>query len=275
MLTFDAWWEAFVELERLYPRVLPLTLWRAWELAWYRRYRLPEPVLDLGCGDGRFFRQIWPQVPQADGVDVSPQAVAAAVQEGVYRQVFQTPAHDLPLPDQAYAAVFSNCALEHMDEIDRVFAEVARVTRPGGKWLFSVVTDHLVEWAPLRALVEALGVPERADALWQAYLKFHHLVNPLSREAWLEKVESAGFRVLEAWPIVPEPFARAFLFLDELWHVERPLGKGEMGGVLQRYLLGLERYEEGFRHILRGLWALEPPTEQSEGAGLIVWAERR
>jgi hypothetical protein len=33
-----------------------MILWRGWEFAAYRRSVLPEPVLDIGCGDGRFFR---------------------------------------------------------------------------------------------------------------------------------------------------------------------------------------------------------------------------
>jgi len=272
-LNFEEWWKTFVELERLYPRILPLTLWRAWELAFYRHYQLPEPVLDVGCGDGRFFRQIWSPVPRADGVDLSPQAVTLARQEQVYQRVFCAPAHALPLPTGTYAAVFSNCALEHMDHIDRVLAEMARVTCSGGRLLFSVVTDRLVVWAPLRRLAATLGETQRGEALWQAYADFHHLVNPFTRAVWEEKIEQVGFRVLESWPIVPEPFARFFLFLDELWHVKSS-SNGEVGEVLRRYLLGLPRYEEGLYRILQGLWVLEPPTAQGEGAGLIVWAER-
>ena len=31
----------------LYPYVPPLSIWRAWEYAAYRRYALPEPVIEL------------------------------------------------------------------------------------------------------------------------------------------------------------------------------------------------------------------------------------
>ena len=273
-ITFEEWWRAFIELERLYPRILPLTLWRSWELALYRRYRLPEPILDVGCGDGRFFRQIWNPLPRADGVDLNLHAVIMARQAKIYQQVLQAPAHALPLPASKYAAVFSNCALEHMDHIDQVFAEMARVTRKGGRLLFSVVTDRLVAWAPLHRLAELLSGPERGKALWESYKAFHHLVNPLPREEWLDKVARAGFRVLEFWPIVPEPFARVFLFFDEFWHIPQPEGGGEAGDMLHAYLSDMTRYEAGLYHILYGLWTLEPPTPQGEGAGLVVWAER-
>jgi len=273
-LHFEDFWHALEELERTYPRVLPLTLWRAWELALYRRYHLPAPVLDVGCGDGRFFRQIWEPLPQADGVDLSPEAVSLARQSGVYRQVVQAPAHEIPLPSQAYAAVFSNCAFEHMDHIDQVLQEVYRLLHPGGRLLFSVVTDNLAAWAPLRLLAASVSTPEHAEALWQTYVAFHHLVNPLPQEVWLEKARQAGFNILEAWPIVPEPFARAFLFFDELWHVPTSPPHREIGTALRGYLMGLPRYHEGLRHIVQGLWALQPPGANIPGAGLIVWAER-
>jgi SAM-dependent methyltransferase len=185
MLTFEQFYAAFSELEDMYPRVLPLTLWRAWELGLYRTFTLPAPVLDLGCGDGQFFHRIWAKQPVADGIDISVDAVEKAQKSGVYRRVFQSPASEIPVASQTYQAIFSNCALEHMDHIDRVLAEASRVLVPGGKFLFSVVTDRLVAWSALRPLARALGKPERGDILWESYEAFHHLVNPLSQEEWL------------------------------------------------------------------------------------------
>ena len=46
----------------LYPHVPPLSHWRAWEYAAYRRFRADGRTLDLGCGDGRYFRLIWPRI---------------------------------------------------------------------------------------------------------------------------------------------------------------------------------------------------------------------
>jgi hypothetical protein len=33
-------------------------IWRAWEYAACYSFTLPEPVLDVGCGDGYFFRLV-------------------------------------------------------------------------------------------------------------------------------------------------------------------------------------------------------------------------
>ena len=50
-------------VSRPYPHFPPICTWRAWEYAAYKSYALPEPILDVGCGDGRFFRPVLPQLP--------------------------------------------------------------------------------------------------------------------------------------------------------------------------------------------------------------------
>jgi SAM-dependent methyltransferase len=44
--------------------------------------------------------------------------------------------HRLPLPDGWADAVFSCAAVHHSGDLDRLFAEVARVLRPGGRFVF-------------------------------------------------------------------------------------------------------------------------------------------
>ena len=273
-LDFETWWRTFLEVERLYPHVLPLTLWRAWELALYRRYTLPETVLDLGCGDGRFFRQIWRRPPLADGVDFDEEVTHHARWVGIYRHVVAGAAQALPFADQSYAAVFSNCAFEHMSDIDRVLSEAARVLRPGGVFLFSVMTDKTVAWEMMKPLTQMLGVPERGSTLWHLYEAFHHLVNPLPKETWLAKLEAAGFAVVDAWPILPEPFARVFMLLDELWHLPDK-DEQEWGNTLHTSFQQWPHYAEALRPIFQGLWALSPPHSSEEGAGLVVYARRK
>lgn len=55
----------------LYPYIPPLSHWRAWEYAAYQHYKLDGRILDLGCGDGRYFRLIWPDANEVIGVDMN------------------------------------------------------------------------------------------------------------------------------------------------------------------------------------------------------------
>ena len=85
------------------PLFLLLSIWRAWELAAYRRYTLQEPILDVGCGDGLYFKLVWPSVRQVTGVDISPDSIREAEKSGVYQSVHECSALEMPFqPDKFF-----------------------------------------------------------------------------------------------------------------------------------------------------------------------------
>jgi SAM-dependent methyltransferase len=259
------------DVSQLYPPVPPMSMWRAWECAAYRRYALPEPMLDVGCGDGAFFRLLWPEARDVVGVEMDPGVADAARRSGVYREVHVTPAHLAPLPAYGLAGAFANCSLEHMDHLPRVLRRVQASLRPGAPFLLSVVTQHFLEWATLPKLVAAVGEPARAQALQAEYERYHHLVSPLPPEVWSRHLGAAGFDVEEHVPILPELTSRLFLLLDHLWHVRRP--PGEVGDVLPSYLAGLPGFPAAFRQVLAAVMQVEP--NWSAGSGAIFLARKR
>jgi SAM-dependent methyltransferase len=257
-------------VSQLYPHIPSASAWRAWEYAAYRRYRLIEPVLDVGCGDGRFFRLLWPEVRDVVGVDMDAQAAEAARLSGVYRDVHHAPADRLPVAAESFGSAFANCSLEHMDRLPAVLTAVHRSLRPGGGFLFSVVTDKFLEWTPLPLLFEAMGEVERARDLRTAYADYHHVVNPLAPANWERAVRQAGFEAIEHVPIVPELSSRLFLLLDQLWHVKGP--SGELAPRLTAYAESVRRFPVGFRSILSGVLAMETDVRLTSGA--VFWARR-
>lgn len=54
-----------------------------------------------------------------------------------------------PYPDETFDLVFADNVMEHIDDPARVFAEIARVLRPGGKLLFK--TPNRSHYMPLIA----------------------------------------------------------------------------------------------------------------------------
>lgn len=254
----------------LYPAIPPLCLWRAWEYAAYQRYALPEPVLDVGCGDGRFFRLVWPAVREVVGVDQDPRVVEAARRAEVYTTVHHSPAHQLPTPPASFASAFANCSLEHMDHLPEVLGSVYQALRPKGEFLLSVVTDRWLEWATLPLLLEKLNLTQPAQTLRADYVRYHHVVNAFSPAHWKEHLNQAGFEVLEHIPIVPEVTGRLFLFLDHLWHT--PQREGELGAALQRQVQQIPDFPAAFRHILHGVLTMEP--DWSTGSGAVFWTRK-
>lgn len=257
-------------VSQLYPYIPPMCLWRSWEYAAYRHYALPEPVLDVGCGDGGFFRLVWPQVRNVIGIDIDTNVVNIARQSEVYQQVCQAAAHRVPVATASFASAFANCSLEHMDYLPDVLGGIYHSLRPGGLFLSSVVTDKFLEWATLPLLAEYIANPQLAQRLQVEYKAYHHLVNYFSPGAWIELLTQAGFEVLEYIPIVPEMTSRLFLFLDHLWHVQMP--DGELGSALHRYLMTVPNLPHSVHHWLIG--CLQSEQDWSTGSGAVFLARR-
>jgi SAM-dependent methyltransferase len=233
---------------------------------------LPEPVLDIGCGDGKFFRLVWPDVRAVVGVDHDPAVVALGRKSGVYQAVYLTPAHDLPFESQAFGSCFANCSLEHMDRLPDVLSSIARVLRPGAPFVLSVVTDKFLEWTALPGLVSAVGEPGRARLLQQEFEDFHHLVSPFTPHVWRKLLEEAGFDVVEHLPIVPELTSRLYLLMDQLWHVRTSAPSGEVGGLVHPYLASFPEFPRGLSRALRGVLDME--RDWSVGSGAVFRARR-
>lgn len=265
---------AYDQVSVLYPRNPPMCLWRAWELAAYRRHRLIEPVLDIGCGDGRFFRQVFPGIGQVVGVDHDSETAAAARKSGAYQAVHVAPADRIPLADESFASAFANCSLEHMDNLPGVLREIHRLLRPGGSFLFSVVTDKFLTWNPLPMLTSAISGSAAGQQVSRNHVRFHHLVNALPPEQWTGLLSDAGFEGIESLSIVPELCSRVFLFFDSLWHVQSATGDSacELGRFLEPYIASFPQFASGFRQILASLIRME--VNPDRGCGLVLRASR-
>lgn len=253
----------------LYPHIPPLSHWRAWEYAAYQNYRLEGRILDLGCGDGQYFRLIWPDVDDVVGVDMNVDVAELGRQSGVYRYVHVALAHHVPEPDASFDHVFANCSLEHMDDLDAVLAEIHRCLKPGGTLLCSVVTDRFVQWSLLPNLVAMAGFDGAAKTLQKDFLDYHHLSNPLSVDEWTKSFNLAGLIVEEHIPILPKHNSGIWLLMDSLWHIKKA-GGAEIGDDIFPFLSANPRFTKAFRMIFSGLLEMETDWDDGSGAVFLV-----
>jgi ubiquinone/menaquinone biosynthesis C-methylase UbiE len=115
--------------------------WRAFEIGEVIEHGFPSGRgLDLGCGDGHLMGTILSFTGPRDlvGLDLDEQETAIARDRDIYTRVVTAPADHMPLQDSSFEYVFSNSVLEHIPNIAGVLGEVARVLRPGGRFLFTV-----------------------------------------------------------------------------------------------------------------------------------------
>jgi len=119
--------------------------WRAIELGVVIDHGLPGGIgLDLGCGDGKLMRILLDAAGHRAslvGVDMDPLETRDALAAGVYQRVHTVPGNQVPEPDAAFDFIFSNSVLEHIEELEPVIAEMARLLRPGGAFVFTVPSD--------------------------------------------------------------------------------------------------------------------------------------
>jgi SAM-dependent methyltransferase len=214
---------------------------------------------------------VFPDLRAVTGIDADNGVAEAARRSGVYEDVQVCPAHALPLPDRSFSSAFANCSLEHMDRLPDVLRGIAASLRPGGTFLFSVVTDRFLEWAPLPLILRAAGADDHATAVQRSYEAYHHLVNPLPATEWTRRLDEAGFDIIEHVPIVPEWTGRLFLFFDQLWHLRS--GSGECGEKLEAHVAARTGFIGGFREVLAGILQME--QHQGIGAGAVFYARRR
>lgn len=101
-------------------------------------------VLDVGCGPGNFRRQLDPRAVRYFGIDPLP---LETTDEFYFARAL---AEFIPFQDGVFSDVIVMSALDHFQDLDAFFSEVARVLQPGGK-LHIVQSIHDVR-GPLSAV---------------------------------------------------------------------------------------------------------------------------
>lgn len=121
--------------------------------AYFRRVLAPRlqaaPVrlLDVGCGGGLLAEEFARLGCDVTGLDRSLPTLAAAkahaARSGLSIRYLEGSADALPFPEASFDAVSCCDVLEHVDDPGRVLAEIARVLKPGGLFLFDTINRTL------------------------------------------------------------------------------------------------------------------------------------
>ena len=100
-------------------------------------------ALEIGAGTGYFSLNLLQEgvIGAATGTDISPGMLATlernAAELGLEVRTECCDAADLPFADDSFDLVLGHAVLHHLPDLERAFAEFARVLRPGGTLLFA------------------------------------------------------------------------------------------------------------------------------------------
>jgi malonyl-CoA O-methyltransferase len=103
---------------------------------------VPARVLDLGCGTGHFRPALRQRYPQAQyvGLDIAAGMVDRARNHCRDESIWLVAdAEAMPLASESIDLVFSSLAVQWCLRPEQVFAELARILKPGGKCVFTTL----------------------------------------------------------------------------------------------------------------------------------------
>ncbi len=107
-----------------------------------RDTKFQQPSLDLGSGDGAIARLLFDE-QFTYGVDNGEaNDYQISIKNKVYKRVLLESAESMSLPNNSLRFIFSNSVIEHIPNNEGVLAEVSRVLKRGGDFVFTA-PSHL------------------------------------------------------------------------------------------------------------------------------------
>jgi ubiquinone biosynthesis O-methyltransferase len=164
-------------------------------------------VLDIGCGDGALAVELWKRGAIVTGIDVSREMIEAAQanakQEGADIRFMVAAAERIPFPSDRFDVVSAVTILCFVENAAPVFAEIARVLRPGGRLVIGEL-GKWSSWAAARRIRAWLG-----SQLWRrGHFRTADQLKALAQQAGLVAGPVRGATYYPRWTPAARLLAR-------------------------------------------------------------------
>ena len=159
-----------------------------------------KKVLDVGCGGGILAEEFARLDCQVIGVDPSASSLATArahaQQVGLDIDYRVGVGEDLPFADDSFEIVYCSDVLEHVNDLEKVISEIARVLKPGGTFLYDTINrtfpSKLVMIKLLQEWKSTSFMPPNLHD-WSAFIKPRELLALMTR-CGLDNRELTGLK---------------------------------------------------------------------------------
>jgi SAM-dependent methyltransferase len=157
-----------------------------------------DSVLDIGCGEGQVARLASELgARRVVGVDPTWAQVTVATERGGGPAYARAGADGLPFPDAAFECAVACLVFEHIEAVDVAIAEVGRVLRPGGRFLFFL--NHPLLQTPNSGWIDdqVLDPPEQ---YWRIgpYLEESHTIEEVEKDVFIPFIHRPLSRYVNA-----------------------------------------------------------------------------
>jgi 2-polyprenyl-6-hydroxyphenyl methylase/3-demethylubiquinone-9 3-methyltransferase len=178
----NAWWSDEIRWVRTLKNLVP------GRLKWFDRQTdwAGLDVLDLGCAGGFMAEALTENGARVTGIDPAAQAIEAARARAA--QVGQEIHYDvgvgeaLPYADASFDRVVCVDVLEHVADLGQVLAEVARVLRPGGLFLYDTINRNpIARLATITVAEDLLGLLPKGTHDPEMFIKPRELTAALEQ----------------------------------------------------------------------------------------------
>jgi SAM-dependent methyltransferase len=158
-----------------------------------KKTKLLQPSLDLGCGDGYIANLLFGSQLTYGLDNNEAEDVQVAIKNKIYNKVLIATAEKIPLKPSSLNTVFSNSVIEHIPDNEAVLSEVARLLKPGGKFVFTAPCHNFTKF-----IMSSFPLPRPLAKLFtikrNKMLNHYHLY---SDSEWRKRLYSHQLRIIK------------------------------------------------------------------------------
>ena len=207
----DGWWNKDSFLNILETGIQPVRSEYLFQCIGNKKTKINDS-LDIGCGGGILTEKLTTVSEKTYGIDISQASLLTAknhaIEQGLDIDYRQAPAEKLPFLDNSFDLITCCDVLEHVDDVDQVIAEVSRVLRPGGIFIYDTINRTVMSY--LSVITIAQDFPLTRFAPKNAHV-WHKFIRP---DEFLPLFESHGLKSVEQIGMAPSVNS-----LTMLWYI--------------------------------------------------------